>query len=192
MSDKAQLILGGELQHHTGRETTATAGQSCLDGTPLYRHCITPRVARVDRVGKGRYRIIRSDGSSRWGDEVDAITWRQALRQWESDELTREQERADYWCQQADARIDADALRVLKRALKNGGYTEICWSSSGGVVEVDGLGGVIIGDIFRAGGILGYEVRCHTVSNRRYMIFGRDASDVGKIKSAIGEADLGT
>ena len=123
MSEKKQLIVGGQLQSRTGLETTADAGHCIVTGEPLYRCCLTPEVARIDREpgsnedGTWNFQFTRTTG--RDGGEVRARNRREALLVWYSEEVQGLETDLAVSKECYSEAIDITAIEIIEAALKS-------------------------------------------------------------------------
>ena len=120
-----EKIQNGDLQFSTGCETTADAGVCVLSGAPLYRHCVTRHVARVDHVrgergdhGQPVYSITEADGRSS-DFNIEARDRRAALLKWYENTVdSLRAEIADLRNEYSNA-IDEAAIAAIDSALSS-------------------------------------------------------------------------
>jgi hypothetical protein len=160
-----ELIIGGKRSGSVGRE------------------CVTPRVARVDRTGKGQYSITRSDGSHNMiYDEVEAANWRDALIKWYDTKLDNTTVAYDNL---AKISINRNAVKAIARAIKNDGIITIS-ATSGGIVDTP-VGPAELDDLFAVAQIMGYFAETHSRGCIRWLVISVNKSDMGKIKAGLSK-----
>jgi hypothetical protein len=184
-AEKKVLIAGGHVQAKTGLECQADAGVCVLSGVPLYRECLTPRVARIDRIEKGRYRITKADGRS--GGEIESPDRRTALLAWYDTALAEAEEACEAAsAAEADA-IQQNAIRIFRHAMASGGVKIGGWAGIGyRAVNPSAAGpnageNVRTNDLFRLAGLMGLV--CHLRGN--YVFFAATESEIGRQMQVI-------
>jgi hypothetical protein len=153
MTTDKQLITGGQLQARTGAECTADAGVCALSGTHLYRRCLTPHVARLDRYDRGQYDVVGADG--RHAGFVEAPDRRQALLRWYVERVDSLQAELAQARELYAESIEVAAIRLVRNAMANGGQVQIGPSIGDGCRALPGGGQVRTHDLYRYCDMLG-------------------------------------